>query len=1049
MIDMKYKRIASFALICALIFNINMGVSAFSTPILVIENISTMGAMRAGETFRVDVTVRNTTASPLDRVFVSAEFASPSVTLESNRNSLERIVGPHALATFSFYYRATRAGVAQIRFAVSQNIITTGTPTDINIHVHLSEITVLVHEAPEEPEPPEIVEPLHRFDVIAEMYNPVSRRISVGQEIRMGFRIANLNEISRNVRIAISDVPGLRATALRSHHLGDMQPGEVAFVEFSFIATEDAADGLNEFELVITADNGRRREHSIGITVDNPEVPPEEIMPNLAFSNIRLPENISRGESFTLSAVITNTGAEARNIDVKLALPTGISITGRDIIQIASLPRGASQAISFELIVEDSARDHANRITLNAEALNSEGDEVRAVPYHTGINVLPEEDEPPAQFAITSVNIPANINMGDTFTVEITAANTGEAELRNIRLAAESPNGILNQSAEQTTIASLQPGETHIFRIEYEVSPQASPGFQAFRAEMRTTAAGGATAGAGAGTTIDRHFGTLLNAPDMPALRIERVSAPSSVRPNANFNVEVEIRNTGDAEARDVSLTLTPPATGIFATSRNVFLIESIGAGETVTRSVAFSVSPATTAPNGYVPINVTLAHGGETVDQRPSGTNVINPPPPPEDEEPGRLEMPVVIISRFSYESITPEVPEVQEMPGGFEFGGESTDFFGNFDTSDFDTFDDESGAVYELQGRIVVGGGAPPPPRPMPGGGDMMPMPGGGRTPTAAQHHPDAIVAGQSFIFTVELLNTHRQVAVRDLTITITSATTAGATGGGGVVFNPVRGANTFFFERLEPGQTIEQSIELNVRADAPPDSHGLVIRMTYRNDDATVAPVTSEQIINIPVRQELRFSVAELPMIAPVELGDEAFVPVSFGNLGRSMIYNVLVRVVGDGFFSLEGNFPAGNLEPGRPFTSRDFFLMTTQGGFLSGQFIFSYEDAEGNVYEEAHPFFFQVMGGDMEGGMEWPGERWPPEEGEDGEFVFDPETGQMVWMPGGMPGEEEQPGLLMWIIIGAGALVLIAGVIIIIVAVRKRRAGKAEEDDDAAE
>ena len=285
-----------------------------------------------------------------------------------------------------------------------------------------------------------------------------------------------------------------------------------------------------------------------------------------------------------------------------------------------------------------------------------------------------------------------------------------------------------------------------------------------------------------------------------------------------------------------------------------------------------------------------------------------------------------------------------------------------------------------------------------------------------------------------------------MRDLKITISSAPTTNPNQSGGV-FNPKAGSNTFFIEMLNPGETIERSIELLVRADAEPDSYGLLISMSYRNEESDSQTVTVSETINIPVQQEMRFSIGDLAPINEVQLGDEAFVALNFGNLGRSLIRNVIVRILGDGFFNMEGGtIYAGDIAPGK-FEYREIYLVTTMPGFIEGNFLFSYEDVEGNVFEESQPFFFFVMGGDdgmNNGGMWEERPMFPDGMGMDGEFMIDPETGLPVMIDGEF--EEGSPNMFIYIIAGAGALVLLAVIIIIIVAVKRKRARADEDDDD---
>ena len=297
---------------------------------------------------------------------------------------------------------------------------------------------------------------------------------------------------------------------------------------------------------------------------------------------------------------------------------------------------------------------------------------------------------------------------------------------------------------------------------------------------------------------------------------------------------------------------------------------------------------------------------------------------------------------------------------------------------------------------------------------------------SPSKPESEANAVYGGKTFVFTVELLNTHKSIAVKDLKVTISQASG---------VFNPKSGANTFFIERLEPGESTEVSIELLVKADTVPDSYALTIDFSYKSEsgESVAAPVSEK--INIPVQQEMRFSMGDLAPIDMIEMGDDAYVSVQFGNLGRSLIYNVIVRVQGDGFTNMTGTHYAGNINAG-DFKKTEFNLTPYMAGFLSGMFIFSYEDAEGNVFEEYQQFSFNVIGEEETMDPNW-------NENENNQQVINPD------------GDEESEGfwlftdmnLAKWAIVIGGGLVILAAVITIIaVIVRKRKKSKSDDDDE---
>ncbi|MCL2099995.1 MAG: hypothetical protein FWH24_06130, partial [Oscillospiraceae bacterium] len=899
---MKLKNILIFAAVSAIILSgINTaGLTAAasqSRPSLTVDSVSiSPSTVTEGDTFRVDVTVGNNETWRLGDIVVSAVPEGGNITASGALTLPAIMLEGLSSSTVSFYFEAAGAGIGQIRFKIERN------------KELVSELlsTVNIAAAPE----PSVQE-WYGFEIITELYSPSSKKVSAGDNIRMGIRFANIGADSRNVSASLAyDEKAFKAVTIPLHNLGIMLDRETAYIDFNFTVADNAENGLYRFDLKIEAANSRSFEYVIGITVDNTGVVVPANEPDLKFIDIELPENIKRGEFFTLSAVIENTGAEAREVSAEIKLPAGLESTSHDSVRFASLEPAEKRTVSFELVaLEDAARSNWHRITLTASCKDS-SDEQYEFMQHTGLNILadeaqlrdlslslapevpdsvvcnkdfkfiftiknngekteenfmavvnipagavsktassfripelkagesisrevtimaleaaagkslvfdievfdlkqsavifvenlPEEGELGTDLTIENIKIPAFAGSGERFEVLLTAANIGETELRNISFAVTSPAGMIIRGSEQETIKSLAPGERYNFKIEY-TAPQTGSGYQAFKAEL--------TAGEIKTTS---HFGTVLNSSD---LRIESIKSPASVGIERDFSIEVAIKNTG-AAAQNVKLSLAPQA-GLVGRSQNPVIINRIEAGETVVRTFTFRALAS--APDAFVPIAVTLTNGEETIEQV-TGTNVINPP---EDEKTGQTEktdMPVVIISRFSYENIESEAAETAETAEPEEYD--------EYMPGDFGTGFD----IFEPSGRIMIES-VPAPAFRLPGvsdGGTAQPGGGSARSVQPANIDTHAVFGGSSFMFTLEIMNMHREVAVRDLKITITSDPRATQPGG---IFNPKAGSNTFFVEHLGPGATAEESIELLVRSDAVPDSYGLTVSLSYRNE------------------------------------------------------------------------------------------------------------------------------------------------------------------------------------------------------------------------
>lgn len=278
-------------------------------------------------------------------------------------------------------------------------------------------------------------------------------------------------------------------------------------------------------------------------------------------------------------------------------------------------------------------------------------------------------------------------------------------------------------------------------------------------------------------------------------------------------------------------------------------------------------------------------------------------------------------------------------------------------------------------------------------------------------------SVEGGKTFRLTLNLKNTSTVTPIENLKMTISSVADD-ATGG---VFTPANASNTFFIANVGANQTFTESIDLLVKADAPPKSYGLEVAVSYEAvlDNERVS-IDDNETITIPVTQPDRFEVEEVS-VWDVMFGDSVTPSVSYVNKGKSSIYNLSIRVEGTNFTTGESTSYVGNVDSG----TGDYYeasLNPEAPGTVEGKFILTYEDAAGNQKEVERPFTVQVQ--------EWNTE---PDPG------FEEPVG---------PIEPENTGLptWAWILIGLGGAVIIAAGVIIVIKVRKKKAAKRLEEED---
>ena len=281
-------------------------------------------------------------------------------------------------------------------------------------------------------------------------------------------------------------------------------------------------------------------------------------------------------------------------------------------------------------------------------------------------------------------------------------------------------------------------------------------------------------------------------------------------------------------------------------------------------------------------------------------------------------------------------------------------------------------------------------------------------------------SVVGGSTFTLTMTLRNTSATTAIENVKMVVSSA--ADETTGG--VFTPANSSNSFYIDRVAPGGTFTESIDLTVKADASPKSYGVDIALDFQaKEGSNYQDLKSTETITIPVTQPDRFEVEDVQISDYNYVGDSIYCSVSYVNMGKNPIFNLTISVEGTGFSTAEPSAYIGNVEAG----SGDYYepsLTADMAGPVEGKIILTYEDAAGNQSTVERPFSTTVQ-----------------------EMMVDPG----IDMPVEPVVEETGLPLAGKIAIGAGAGVVVIVVVVVVLKLRKKRRRKAvpdfdEEDDD---
>lgn len=162
---------------------------------------------------------------------------------------------------------------------------------------------------------------------------------------------------------------------------------------------------------------------------------------------------------------------------------------------------------------------------------------------------------------------------------------------------------------------------------------------------------------------------------------------------------------------------------------------------------------------------------------------------------------------------------------------------------------------------------------------------------------------------------------------------------------------GTGTAYCAQIAAGASYAWNLEVTATTAAQSRPHPAVITMDYEDSRGQAFSV-SDRII-LKVRQPVRLEYEEPSLPARVTQGDTPTFSMSLMNLGKSVIYNALLKFEIPGLAS-GGSVLVGTILPGESKTGTTNFRVDAEAiGDASGTLILSYEDDYGERYEEEIP------------------------------------------------------------------------------------------------
>ncbi len=217
----------------------------------------------------------------------------------------------------------------------------------------------------------------------------------------------------------------------------------------------------------------------------------------------------------------------------------------------------------------------------------------------------------------------------------------------------------------------------------------------------------------------------------------------------------------------------------------------------------------------------------------------------------------------------------------------------------------------------------------------------------------------AGSTFKLTLDIYNTNANVAAKNIQVTVVQADN---------IFTVTQGSNSFFINKMDPGETVSKTLELKVKSDATTKAYPLKITTEYEYDGMVPNPETGESGVSKTEEISLQAVENARPVVNNIQLnsydgsvmvGGNATVYFEFYNMGKAPLNNVTATLECDGLTMSNGNMQyIGNVEAGGS-QPVEMEVVPNVEGTVKGILHITYEDSNGDTVELKKDFEGNVM------------------------------------------------------------------------------------------
>jgi hypothetical protein len=610
------------------------------------------------------------------------------------------------------------------------------------------------------------------------------------------------------------------------------------------------------------------------------------------------------------------------------------------------------------------------------------------------IYLIIQQEKVPAQLTVGNVKL-SDSNLGSKTDLAFTIQNEGELTAKSVYLTMTYGDVIEERyTAKNIKVGDMSSGDTENITLPITILSTATTGRKAIKAIFTYKTADGDA------KTSEYSFSVnLTSAPSvtqLPKINIDDISYTPGLKPEDNFSLTVDIKNIGGATAKNIKVDVDDANIDASGILKNYFTdgisVDSLTKDAERSVDIPLTVSKYSTgglkavkviitytdaSGNSYTVsdtayVDITAASATPTPMVGAPNILIKNVTQSPEQPQAGgKVEISFDVVNKG-----TVDAQELKILTDGL-----TTATFIPVDAEPYQYFEKlKAGDTIHVtipltvSKSIVEGLNSITVKYSYTGGDGSVSIPVRNVENNIVNiSKPKIIVsnyttdmeelrAGNTFNFTFDLYNTNATVAAKNITVTISQADN---------IFSVTQGSNSFFIEKMDPGETITKTLAMKVKNDASTKTYPLVITIEYEYDGIEANPTTGEigekrtETLNLQATENARPVVNNINVYSwdgNVTVGTAATLAFEFYNMGKSELDNVIAYVEGDltkadGDMYFIGNVTAGSS------SYVEFDVTPNIAGTANGKLRVTFEDSNGDTIENTYDFTAEVMDAGM--------------------------------------------------------------------------------------